>query len=302
MKRKTLERRRFLRRSLPVLLLMALALGLAACGNREAPPEESTGQISLVAPAAESEAAEADPGITEIPEAAPEVTEEPPAPESTREPDTPAARAAALGLPEPPDVDITSWEFLLANSHNSIGEYEIPGYGGIEGQGIDPRLSEIAATFLHDARAAGNKAYLAAAYRNPEFLYYHYLSMLNRFDGDAYALSQVWCGVGVNEHQTGLALDFTEKLEYSAYYDVPFSNEGFEGSALDQWLREHCAEYGFIDRYPEGKEYYYGTACTEGHFRYVGEEAARYIMDNGICFEEFLMLYDPDRVFIPGAD
>ena len=43
-----------------------------------------------------------------------------PAPEPTPLPNTPAARAAALGLPEPPNVDITSWEFMLVNGDHSI--------------------------------------------------------------------------------------------------------------------------------------------------------------------------------------
>jgi hypothetical protein len=56
-------------------------------------------------------------------------------------------------------------------------------------------------------------------------------------------------------------------------------------------MNEHCAEYGFIVRYPESKKEVYGMSCYPGHYRYVGTEAAQYIMDNDLCLEEFLALY-----------
>ena len=268
--------------------MLCMLLGLAACGAGAAPAVEA---------AAPAVPAESEPVEEAEPTPSPEPT---PTPEPTPDPDTPAGRAYAKGLPEPPDVDIDSWEFKLANTNNGISEYHIPEYGGIEGQGIDPRIMDQAYAFVQGARAAGYHAYIAVAYRNFEFLFMLYQSMIAQY-GSAAAVAEIYPGAGVSEHQLGLALDFTDQYGYSAFYQY-FDNTGFKDTELYQWLHEHCAEYGFIDRYPEGKEYYYGTPCTEGHFRYVGEEAARYIMDNGICFEEFLMLYDPDRVFIPGAD
>ena len=53
------------------------------------------------------------------------------------------------------------------------------------------------------------------------------------------------------------------------------------------WLKEHCAEYGFIWRYSEEKSDITGIANEPWHFRYVGVEAATYIMENGLCLEEF---------------
>lgn len=48
-------------------------------------------------------------------------------PEPTLDPNSPAGRAAALNLPAPPDIDVTSWEFMLANGTHSIEEYAPPG-------------------------------------------------------------------------------------------------------------------------------------------------------------------------------
>ena len=58
---------------------------------------------------------------------------------------------------------------------------------------------------------------------------------------------------------------------------------------------EHCAEYGFILRYPEGREEYTGRDPEPGHFRYVGEVAAEYIMRKGITLEEFKDAYDESK-------
>jgi D-alanyl-D-alanine carboxypeptidase len=55
-----------------------------------------------------------------------------------------------------------------------------------------------------------------------------------------------------------------------------------------QWLAEHCAEYGFIIRFPEGKEDITGYSYEPWHIRYVGVEAAQAITSSGLCLEEYL--------------
>lgn len=80
---------------------------------------------------------------------------------------------------------------------------------------------------------------------------------------------------GHSEHQSGMALDLN-----SLDYDFAYTPEGI-------WLQEHCAEYGFIIRYPAGKEEYTGYVYEPWHVRYVGEEAARKITDSGLCLEEY---------------
>ena len=83
---------------------------------------------------------------------------------------------------------------------------------------------------------------------------------------------------GYSEHQLGLSVDINSEDEaLSASPDVY------------AWMKEHCAEYGFILRYPEDKEEITGIAYEAWHFRYVGREAAEEIMTKGICLEEYLM-------------
>ena len=66
-----------------------------------------------------------------------------------------------------------------------------------------------------------------------------------------------------------------------------------------QWMEAHCQEYGFIVRFPDGKEDITGIIYEPWHFRYVGVEAATYIMEHNLTLEEFIALYKDDAA---GAD
>ena len=89
---------------------------------------------------------------------------------------------------------------------------------------------------------------------------------------------------GYSEHATGMAFDIVA-LSYQML------DKKQQNTPESIWLREHCAEYGFILRYPSDKEDVTGISYESWHFRYVGEEAAQYIMENGITLEEYLQEY-----------
>ncbi len=86
---------------------------------------------------------------------------------------------------------------------------------------------------------------------------------------------------GHSEHSTGLAFDIVA-LSYQML------DAGQASTPETLWLHEHCAEYGFILRYPEGKEEITHISYESWHYRYVGVEAAAYIMEHGITLEEYL--------------
>ena len=94
---------------------------------------------------------------------------------------------------------------------------------------------------------------------------------------------------GYSEHATGLAFDIV-----AMSYQMLDAHQ--EKTAECKWLRENCAEYGFILRYPKEKEDITGISYESWHFRYVGEEAAKYIMENKITLEEYLEEYLADKL------
>lgn len=96
---------------------------------------------------------------------------------------------------------------------------------------------------------------------------------------------------GYSEHQTGLAMDVEghSSLGSGLVEDFGKTPEGM-------WLAEHCHEYGFIIRYPEGKRDITGYIYEPWHIRYVGEEHALKITELDITFEEYILMIRGDRV------
>lgn len=82
---------------------------------------------------------------------------------------------------------------------------------------------------------------------------------------------------GYSEHHTGLAVDM---------HSMASAETSFADTDEYKWLIAHAAEYGFILRYPRGKEDVTGYAFEPWHFRYVGACASK-IMENGLTLEEF---------------
>ena len=129
------------------------------------------------------------------------------------------------------------------------------------------------------ALADGITLYLKSAYRSyrtQKTMYYNRLER-NKGKDDGWVSKP-----GASDHQTGLGLDVVSR----SWRDKAM-NSSFAATKEAQWMAAHCAEYGFIIRYPEDK-----TALTEinyepWHLRYVGIPAAAYIMENGLCLEEF---------------
>jgi LAS superfamily LD-carboxypeptidase LdcB len=107
---------------------------------------------------------------------------------------------------------------------------------------------------------------------------------VEQYGGNEAVAATIVAPPGTSEHQTGLCCDIADQ-----FYSVKDSS--LEDTALFKWMNEHCAEYGFILRYPKDKEDVTGIIYEPWHFRYVGVEAAQYMKENNLCLEEFVLLY-----------
>ncbi len=96
---------------------------------------------------------------------------------------------------------------------------------------------------------------------------------------------------GYSEHQTGLAMD----IEGDTTKGTGLT-EAFGESPEGIWTAEHCAEYGFIIRYPKGKTNITGYIYEPWHLRYVGKEAAAEITELGVTFEEYILAVRSERI------
>lgn len=115
------------------------------------------------------------------------------------------------------------------------------------------------------------------SYSEQEGLFNKYCNLY----GEAYA-ETISARAGFSEHQSGLAFDIRADNDvYTLMQEFEYTPEGI-------WLKENSYKYGFILRFPKGKEHITEYIFEPWHFRYVGKEIAINFKDNNLSLEEFL--------------
>ncbi|WP_053220469.1 M15 family metallopeptidase, partial [Virgibacillus senegalensis] len=145
-------------------------------------------------------------------------------------------------------------------------------------------MREEAAHALEDlfdgAGEAGLDLVAASGYRSYERqkeIYQQNVESMGQEEADKFSSKP-----GNSEHQTGLAMDVTSA-------EMAFSLEqAFKQTDEGKWLADNAPDYGFIIRYPEGKEDITGYSYEPWHIRYVGKETAEQIDKQNITLEEYL--------------
>lgn len=131
-----------------------------------------------------------------------------------------------------------------------------------------------------DAKELGCRIIAVSTYRDYEYQNKLY-NMYVEEKGIDYA-DKCSARPGHSEHQTGLAVD----VEGSNHdYDE------FENSKEFIWMKENAYKYGFILRYPKGKEKITGFKYEPWHYRYVGLDTAKTIHDENLTLEEYYDKY-----------
>ena len=229
--------------------------------------------------------------ITSGKDSKPAPTAEPTAettPETAGEPEETAT-------PEPtadPETDARFFDkdslLIIANKKHRLPEGYKPedlAYPEVEMRYNTWTLRMEAAVALEEMFAAAEKdgVYLVmgSGYRGEDFqseLYYGYVNDYGQETADALSSRP-----GYSDHQTGLATDLCGQ---DTNYDL---NEAFETTGEGKWLAANAHKYGFIMRYPKGKESVTGYAYEPWHFRYVGKEWAKKIYEAGenMTMEEY---------------
>ena len=162
---------------------------------------------------------------------------------------------------------------------------------GSDGPYVDKRIIDSLSSLVDAAKKAGFEPYISVGYRS-------YADQQQLFNEKASELSQngvytyeeaqqiaaeIVAKPGTSDHQTGLAVDILDK-EYEVLDYSKMDSKFFD------WLDAHCAQFGFIKRYPSNKKSVTGWD-EPWHYRYVGKEVAEFIMKNGMCLEEFAAHY-----------
>ena len=179
------------------------------------------------------------------------------------------------------DTDITKGNLLIVNKF-----YKLPidyyygelvkmdsKYDNQNGDMLNSIAYEAFKKLVDDSEKLGYHIRNNSAYRS-------YTMQENLYNSYSRNIADKWCSrAGHSEHQTGLALDVGVEKKYSTGI--------FENSREFRWMKDNAHLYGFILRYPKGKEYITGYSYEPWHYRYVGVEIATYIYQNDITFEEY---------------
>lgn len=188
--------------------------------------------------------------------------------------------------------DQKDWSLVLVNKNHPIADDYTFELGYIAGSmQCDERVIPYLYSMLDAALKDGINLTVCSPYRNDnrqEMLFERkvskYMSQGYSYM-DSYKLaSQAVTIPGSSEHQIGLAFDMLTP-GYSSL------DEGFASTFAGQWLQEHSYEYGFIIRYPAGKEEITGIEYEPWHLRYVGINAAKIMNQEELTLEEFWEKY-----------
>lgn len=148
-------------------------------------------------------------------------------------------------------------------------------------------VKEVNDTFIrmaNDAKAEGLKMRAVSTYRTWDYqkgLFNKSVEKNGQAHADKYSARS-----GHSEHETGLAIDINSVKTI------------FENSKEFAWLQQNAHKYGFILRYPKGKEHITGYAYEPWHYRYVGIDVATEIYNKQITFEEYHAVYLANKDYI----
>ena len=193
-----------------------------------------------------------------------------------------------IGLDKPyyEDVNVikTYSTTLIVNKYNMLDSDFVPNeltlldkcstgehYLSIDAKIAYDKLCE--ASLKENMNISVNSSY--RSYESQESVYNYYYELY----GKSYVTKYV-ATPGYSEHQTGLALDIKS-----------LNSNIFKNSKEYTWMIENSYKYGFILRYPEGMENLTGYSSEAWHFRYVGEDIAKYIYENQITYDEYYAMF-----------
>lgn len=179
-------------------------------------------------------------------------------------------------------ADLSKGNLILVNKYYYLASDYVPddmvtieaGYG--VNQPLKKEVYDAYKKMWEDANKEGLTLYINSPYRSyntQSALYNNYAARDGISLADTYSARP-----GHSEHQTGLAFDVTSRT--TNFDTFAYSNEY-------KWLQDNAYKYGFILRYPKGKEYITGYQYESWHYRYVGVNIATYIHDNDITYEEY---------------
>lgn len=200
-----------------------------------------------------------------------------------------------------PTIDPTDWELLLVNQSHPLDSDFAPEVGIIPSDYIinaaanqfDSRAISYLTDMIEAAEKDGITLRVTSAYRDIAYQQRLFDNKVNALMSEnsldratAEKEASTYVAIpGTSEHSTGLAVDIVSANYFTNNAEL---NENFENTEEFAWLSANAADYGFILRFPAGKEDITKISYEPWHYRYVGVENAKAIKEKGITLEEYL--------------
>lgn len=192
----------------------------------------------------------------------------------------------------PASASAEDWNLILVNPWKALPEdYEVELVKVNNEQQIDVRIEEAWNNWYEAALSAGHRLFFASGYRGIERQRSNFNSSVQSYMNEGFSEEEAiekskeyLTEPGHSEHHTGLALDIVDEEWIVAGNGLETE---YEAQASQQWLVSTMADYGFILRYPQGKEEITGINYEPWHFRYVGVESAQFMIEHDLTLEEY---------------
>ena len=179
------------------------------------------------------------------------------------------------------DTDMSLGKLIICNKYHTLKKDYVPNlvslgsnYGGGK---LEKETAEYFKKMSDAAKKEGISIKNISGYRSYDtqvYLYNNYVKKDGKAKADTYSAR-----AGTSEHQSGLASD------------INYVSSSFENTSAFKWLSKNAYKYGFILRYPKGKEFITGYMYEPWHYRYVGEEVAKFVYENDITYDEYYATY-----------
>ncbi len=271
-----------------LLLILAVSLfAFTACSFEEAEAPQSSSSSSVIITPIEENTQSSSQSSSETEQGGSSFSEG--TSENSDSSESEQEQSSAPDEPLTPDESV----LILVGPKNYIPDDYTVNLVKVQGKyNLDEKAAESAKELIAAANEAGFDMRICSAYRTKEKSAELFAKQVNKYINAGYSEEQAkieaakWVAPpGTSEHHTGLAMDIVS-LDYWNYYsDLEHGYENFDSF---KWMYENCADYGFILRFPKDKQDITGITYEPWHYRYVGKEAAKYIMENKICLEEYL--------------